>query len=246
MELSHLKMKRHILILSGGLLALSLTLNVFLGMRLASLNAELSSARANANEMGELRRQNEELRAIPTNGPVVAGADAQELARLRIEAGQRRIQAGEAAASRAQAAAAEQLRLQLAKAMRDLALAEDTLAEVSKLSPDELQQMKEEAHSVVCVNNLKQIGLAAWRWAKNHENVFPPDFATMQDELTSPKILFCPAGPAAPPVTEWSQLNPSLISYRMNPNGVSDPAAPLATCSIHNHRLLVDGSVHRQ
>jgi hypothetical protein len=141
---------------------------------------------------------------------------------------------------------AAQMQAQLAKATRDLSLAEEALADATKLSPEELHQMKEEAHSVACVNKLKQIGLAAWRWAKDHGNVFPPDFITMKDELTTPRVLYCPADPAAIPGTGWEQLNASLISYRMNPNGISDPAAPLATCSIHGHILLTDGSVHRQ
>jgi len=193
-----------------------------------------------------LRRQIQELEANRVTIPVAAGADTLELARLRNEVSQLRIQSGEVAALRAQVAEAAQLRGQLAKATRDLAFTENALADTTKLSSDELQQLKEEAHSVACVNNLKQIGLAAWRWAKDHGNVFPSDFVTMKQELTTPKILLCPADPAAIPVTEWSQLNPSLISYRMNPGGISDPAAPLATCSIHEHSLLTDGSVHRQ
>jgi hypothetical protein len=177
-----------------------------------------------------------------------ASAEARDLARLRNEVGQLRKQAGEAATLRAQAAEAAQLRAQLAAATQDLARAESALADAVKLSPEELQQVKNEAQSVQCVSNLKQIGLAARIWANDHQNVFPPDFISMKDELGSPRILFCPADAAAIRVAEWPQLNPSSISYRfLNPNGsVSDPTKLLATCPIHGHVGLSDGSVHRQ
>ena len=149
---------------------------------------------------------------------------------------------------RAQAAEAAQLRARLATATQNLARAESELADAVKLAPEQLQQLKEEAQSVQCVNNLKQIGLAARIWAKDHQNVFPPDFLSMKDELATPKILFCPADAAALRVTEWSQVNPSSISYRfLNPNGnESDPTKLLTTCPIHGHTGLSDGSVHRR
>ena len=70
----------------------------------------------------------------------------------------------------------------------------------------------------------------------------------MKDQLATPKILFCPGDTAAIRVTEWSQLDPSLISYRfMNPNGnESDPTKLLTTCPIHGHTVLSDASVHRR
>ena len=108
--------------------------------------------------------------------------------------------------------------------------------------------MKDEAQSVGCLNNLKQIGLAARKWADNHQSVFPPDFISMKDELGTPKILFCPADAAAIRVAEWSQLNPSSISYRLlNPSGnENDLTKPLAECPIHGNVVLSDASIHRR
>ena len=174
-----------------------------------------------------------------------ASANARELARLRNEVGQLRKQAGEVAALRAQALDAALLRAQLAAATQNLARAERALADATKLSPEELQQVQ----SVQCVNNLKQIGLAARIWANDNDNIFPPDFISMSNELATPKILFCPADAGGIRVGEWPQLNPSRISYRfLNPNGnangnESDEAKPLATCAIHGHILLSDGTV---
>jgi hypothetical protein len=241
-------MKRFISLLVGGLLGLSLALNIFLWSRLSSQSTQLKSAEASANEIDELRRQNQELQMNRTSAADSASANARELARLRNEVGQLRKQAGEAAALRAQAADAAQLRAQLAAATQNLAWAESALADAVKLSPEELQQMKEEAQSVGCVNNLKQIGLAARLWATDYNNIFPPDFISMSNELATPKILFCPADAGGTRASEWPQLNPSWISYRLlYPNGnTSDPAKPLATFPIHGHTVLSDGSVHRQ
>src|SRR5712692_6245214 len=235
-------------ILLGGLLALSLALNIFLWSRLSTQSNQLKAAQASASEIDELRRQNQELQINRTSAPDSAGANALELARLRNEVGQLRKQAGEAATLRSQAAEAAQLRAQLAAATQDLARAQSELAGAVKLSSEQLQQLKGEAQSVQCVSNLKQIGLAARIWANDHNDVFPPDFLSMKDELGTPKILFCPTDAAAIRVTEWSQLNPSSISYRfLNPNGnVSDPTKLLATCPIHGHVGLSDGSVQRR
>ena len=235
-------------VLLGGLLVLSLALTIFLWSRLSSQSDQLKSAQASASELDELRRQNQELQINRTSVPDSASADARELARLRNEVGQLRKQAGEAATLRAQAAEAAQLRARLATATQDLARVEGELADAMKIPPEQLQQLKDEAQSVQCVSNLKQIGLAARIWANEHNNVFPPDFISMKDELVTPKSLFCPADAAAIRVTEWSQLNPSSISYRfLNANGnENDPTKLLAECPIHGHVVLSDDSVHRR
>ena len=235
-------------IILSGLLVLSLALSIFLWNRLSSQSSQLKSAQAGASEVDELRRQNQELQVNRTSAPDSASANELELARLRNEVGQLRKQAGEAATLRAQAAEAAQLRAQLAAATQDLARAQSALADAVKLSSEQMQQVKNEAQSVQCVSNLKQIGLAARLWANDHNDVFPPDIISMKDELNSPKILFCPADAAAIRVADWPQLNPSAISYRfLNPNGnESDPTKLLATCPIHGHVCLSDGSVQRR
>ncbi len=235
-------------ILVGGLLVLSLALNIFLWNRLSIQSNQLILAQARVSEIDELRRKNQELQFNRTSVPDSASAKALELARLRNEVGQLRKQASEAETLRTQDPEAAQLRARLATATRDLARAESMLANAVKLTPEELQGMKDEAQSIQCVSNLKQIGLAVRIWAGDHNEVFPPDFISMKDKLSSPNILFCPADAAAIRVAEWSQLNPSLISYRfLNPNGnASDPTKQLATCPIHGNVLLSDASVHRQ
>jgi hypothetical protein len=235
-------------ILVVGLLVLSLALNAFLWSRLSSQGDQLKSAQASASEIDELRRQYQELQANLTNRSDVASADAIELARLRNEIGQLRRNAGDSATMRKQVEEIARLRLQLATATQDLARAKREFGDVVKLSPEQLQQLKAEAQSVACVNNMKQICLAAHLWAVARREVFPPDFISMKEELETPRVLFCPADTAAIRATEWSQLNPSSISYRfLNPNGRDKGSTNLfATCLIHGHIALSDGSVHRR
>ena len=235
-------------ILVGGILILSLALDIFLWTRLRDQAAQLQQAQARASEADELRRLNEELQTQRTSTPASSAADVRELARLRNEVSQLRKQAAEMATLRTQAAEAAQLRAQLATATFNLARAESNLADAAKLSPEQMQQLKDEAQSVQCVSNMKQIGLAARIWSNDHKDIFPPDFIAMKGELSTPKILFCPADTAVVRVTEWSELNPSTISYRfLNPNGSElEPTKVLTSCPIHGHVGLSDGSVQRR
>jgi hypothetical protein len=235
-------------ILLAAVVALSLGLNVFLWREVARQRKELEAAQASATEVADLQQQLQELQKKTAAPSDSADANALELARLRNEVSQFRKQAGDIATLRAQAAEAAQLRGRLASATQDLAKAEIQLAQLVKISPEELQQAKSEAQSIACINNLKQIGLAARLYAGDHNDVFPPDFISMKNELNSPKILFCPGEPTAVRVGDWSQLDPNLISYRfLNPGGNEvDPSKQLTVCPIHGHVGLSDGSVHRK
>jgi hypothetical protein len=232
----------------SGLLALSLAGNIFLWFRISAQNDRLKLVQAGASETEELRRQYEELQGQQAKAANAVTSDTRELARLRNEVSQLRKVAAEVTTLRAQAAEAATLRAQLAVMAKSVAQADSHIAEVAKLSPEEMQQLKEDALSIRCVNNLKQIGLAARIWANDHNDVFPPDFLTMKNELNTPKILFCPADETTQRASDWSHLNPSTISYRfLNPNGNElDPAKLLTTCPIHGHIGLSDGSVHRK
>jgi hypothetical protein len=234
--------------LLGGLLALSLVLNGFLWNRLSSQGDALKLAQATAQKVEELQRQNEELRGIQASAPAAPRPDISELARLRNEVGQLRKQAAEAAMFRAQEAEAAQLQARLAAATQNLARAESELARATKLSPEELQQLKTNAQESLCANNLKQIAMAARTWANDHQNVFPPDLLSLERELQSVRILFCPADETHIPATKWSQATPASISYQLlnaNGNG-TDPAKELLQCPIHGQVALSDGTVQRR
>jgi len=235
-------------ILTAVALLASAALNVFLWKQISAQRAEMEALRVSAAESEAMRAENEVLKKQSAAPSPTADADSRELARLRNEVGQLRKQAAEADKLRAQAGEAAQLRAQLASATQTLAQKERESGEAAKLTPEQTAQMeqtKQRAQSIACINNLKQIGLAARIWANDHNNVFPPDLATMKNELATPKILFCPAAPGGVQALDWSQLNPATISYQfLNPNGnESEPQKVLATCPIHGHVGLSDGSV---
>jgi len=89
------------------------------------------------------------------------------------------------------------------------------------------------ARAVNCVNNLKQIGLAARTWALDHGDVLPASFQEMQLELGTSKILKCPAGNGS----EYRILSPGAST--------AEPSLVYGHCPVHNHVLLTDGSVQK-
>ena len=99
--------------------------------------------------------------------------------------------------------------------------------------------------SIACINNLKQIGLAARIWANDNDGVLPPDLISMTNELSTPIVLHCPADQSRPRVSGWSQFHPGISSYEyLNPNGSeNEPMVVLARCLVHGHIALSDGSV---
>ena len=185
-------------ILSAVALLASAALNVFLWKQISRQQAEIEAVRASAADSDALRAENESLKKQSAAPSPAQETESRELARLRNEVGQLRKQAAEAERLRAQAGEAAQLRAQLATVSQTLAQKEKDFAETLKVTPEQMAQMeqaKQRAQSIACINNMKQIGLAARLWANDHNNVFPPDFVTMKNELNTPKILFCPAAP---------------------------------------------------
>jgi hypothetical protein len=237
-------MKVVTLLLTVALLA-SLGFNAFLWRQISRQRVEAEALRAGAAKIEAVLAENEALKNQLAARPAATDAATLELARLRNEVGQLRRQAAESDTLRMSELA--QLRARLAATQKELAATEGSLAETAKLTPEESLSLKQEAQATQCVNNLKQIGLAARLWASDHNNVFPPDLATMKNELATPKILFCPAAPGGVEATTWEELNPATISYQfLNPNGnESDPQKPLTFCPLHNTIVLSDGSVHR-
>lgn len=96
-----------------------------------------------------------------------------------------------------------------------------------------------------CVNNLRQVGLAFKLWSPDSRNIFPtqvstndggtreliesglayPHFQVMSNELSTPKVLFCPDDSQKTRATYFdSALNDSNISYFVAPE--ADEAVP--------------------
>jgi hypothetical protein len=98
---------------------------------------------------------------------------------------------------------------------------------------------------------MKQIVLAARLWSNDHNDVFPPDFLTMSNELNSTKILVCPADPARtrPSISDWSNVTKENITYDFVAPGMKQEGAweskVIFRCPIHGHVALGDGSVRQ-
>ena len=102
------------------------------------------------------------------------------------------------------------------------------------LFPNIGRENRTRAPIIHCVNNLKQVGLAFHLWAGDHNDRFPMQVSTnaggttewtdgpyaflhfqvMSNELSTPKILVCPADPKPKYATTFSAgLDNTKISY---------------------------------
>jgi hypothetical protein len=112
---------------------------------------------------------------------------------------------------------------------------------------DGIKQARDRALFIRCVNNLKQVGLAARVWALDNGGEYPPDFQSISNELSSASVLVCPADQGRPEPSDWQSLNSGQVSYELLAPGPGsheqDPFRVLARCPIHGHVGLCDGSV---
>lgn len=110
-----------------------------------------------------------------------------------------------------------------------------------------VEEARAKAESIRCVNNLKNIGLAARIFATDNGDMYPPDFLSMKNELATPKILHCSSDLAKPEAPDWSQFGPGNSSYEFLSPGLKspDPSVVLARCSVHGHVCMADGSVQQ-
>jgi hypothetical protein len=196
---------------------------------LKSSNQALSQAAAEANTV-----------QLNNGAPANASPDSspgyqQEIDRLKQLAAQLRAEVTEL--QQLQGSENPKLRAQLATPT-DLAL-----------TPDEAESMakaKEKALSIACINNLKQFGLAVRVWALDNNDSNPPNVVCMSNELSTPKILVCPADTNRPVATDFFSFSMANCTYEfLAPSEVTDkePQRVLSRCPIHGHIGLCDGSV---
>jgi hypothetical protein len=109
-----------------------------------------------------------------------------------------------------------------------------------------LAKAKARAQRINCVNNLKQVGLAARLWATDHNDKFPPNLLSLSNQLASPRVLVCPAESQRARSSSFSDLSRSGSSYTYSGAGKSDGTqTEIAHCPIHNNVLFGDGSVQQ-
>jgi hypothetical protein len=113
---------------------------------------------------------------------------------------------------------------------------------------DPFAALKAQADITGCINNLKQIGLAARLWANEHNaSILPTDWLTMKNELNTPKILTCPGDTARTRISSWENFDGSSASYEFpsrEPNE-REPDTVFTRCPIHGSVGMTDGSAFR-
>jgi hypothetical protein len=205
--------------------------------QLLDLRRENAALQAATTNLEELRQDNDELQRLRTSSQQAERLrkDNEELLKLRAEIAELRDRARELSTLRA-----ENQRLQgeraAATAKAGIAPEEDPFA-----------KQKEKALSTACINNLKQIGLAARMWANSHNtNALPTDWLAMKNELNTPKVLTCPADTGRTPAISWDQFDGSSVSYELPSMAPDerDPYTVYSRCRIHGHIGLTDGSAH--
>jgi hypothetical protein len=127
-------------------------------------------------------------------------------------------------------------------------LTQPQIAGLSSEEAEELAKARDKALSVQCINNLKQFGLSVRTWALDNDDRFPPDIVCMSNELSTTRILICPADNSHLVATDWSTFTPANCSYEYLATNGSDEELTrvLSRCRIHGHIGLCDGSVQRQ
>lgn len=198
-------------------------------------NEALTSA---ASALEDLRRENAELKRlrIAAQEDERLRRDVEELQKLRAEVADLRARAQDSAALEAEH---QRLQAEHSAAMAGVAVPPDN---------DPFAKAKQKAQSTACINNLKQIGLAARIWANEHKtSVMPVDWLQMKDELNTPKILTCPADTNRIRAASWEQFDGSSVSYEL-PSATPDERDPhivYSRCRIHGHIGYTDGSAHQ-
>ena len=111
-----------------------------------------------------------------------------------------------------------------------------------------LAKAKDRAQRINCVSNMKQIGLAARMWSNDHGGKFPPDFASMSNELFTPKILVCPGDSSKTRAMNWSEFGPGNVTYEYLEPGIDEKNAAQTVvfqCPVHGNMGMSDGSVQQ-
>ena len=204
--------------------------------QILQLKHENETLRASAQNLEQLRRENADYQKLLAAHQELEQLrkDFAELQQLRAEVAKLRAQSGEAEKLRA-----ENQQLLAANHQSAPSTGNDDL--FARFEAD----ARAEAESVYCINNLKQIGLAARIWANDNGGVYPPNWLSMSNELSTPKVLVCRGDKGRTAAKNWNEFGPGNVSYEfLNPNGSdTNPMVLLARCPIHGHVGLSDGSV---
>lgn len=108
-----------------------------------------------------------------------------------------------------------------------------------------LAKAKGKASEIRCVNNLKQLGLAAQIYAVENAKRMPGSWIQVTNEISATQILVCPVDGTHSVAPTWAAFTDAHVSYPLDSKGVTtaDANRVIAHCPIHAHVLLANGSV---
>src|SRR5512133_3958380 len=135
-----------------------------------------------------------------------------------------------------------------------------------------LAKAKQRATSIQCMNNMRQVGIAFHMWATDHNEMFPfhvstnaggtmelrqtgedgfdgnapKHLAVLGVYLGQTKVLVCPGDHERSPASNFEDLQPGNVSYRLRTGTQVAPTTAnevLGVCPIHGNVLHSDGSV---
>jgi hypothetical protein len=108
-------------------------------------------------------------------------------------------------------------------------------------------RMQQNFASERCLNNLKQIGLAARVFSEANKYRFPDTFLQMSNELANPHLLRCPADTNHVASAGGGRWNEDAVSYEFVQPGIQEAPDSMDTvvfrCRIHGYVVTVDGTV---
>jgi hypothetical protein len=108
------------------------------------------------------------------------------------------------------------------------------------------ESARAKAERIACVNNLKQLGLAALIFANDHQGAYPAAIGQMSNAISDPKILVCPSDTKRNAAASWAAFDASTQMTYEFPGAsatTTEPQRVLFQCPIHGHVALGDGSV---
>jgi hypothetical protein len=108
-----------------------------------------------------------------------------------------------------------------------------------------LPAARRQAEQQNCISSMFGTLCAAKLWSEDNGGRLPPDFISMTNELSTPKILFCPSDHLHQPIADWASLTTNNCSYEIVAPGIykADTNVVFLRCKIHGYVGYSDGRV---